>query len=92
MQDSLRTGEFYTDAQVKQKVAVAIKHYHHDIVKITASDYIPVISGLFDIVKTSSQGKNGYKIIAMKQTHSRVKLLQVTTDELDNYRRYWNNC
>lgn len=92
MLGSLRTGEFYTDAQIKQKVAVALKHYNHDIVKITASDYIPVISGFFDIVKTSSQGKNGFKIIAMKQTHSRVKLLQVTADNLDNYKRYWNNC
>lgn len=92
MHNSFRSGVFYTDAEVKKKVEVALKDYSSEIVRITVSDYIPITSGFFDIVKTSSQGKNGFKIVAMKQTHARVKLLQVTPDDIDNYKRYWNNC
>jgi len=89
---SFKIGQFYTVTSVKKKVSVALKNYKNDIIQISAADYIPVLMGFFDIIKTSSQRQNGFKIIALYQTHTRFSVAQPTDEEIDNYKSFWKNC
>lgn len=92
MNNSFNVGEFYSDDAVKKKIEEALKNYEDEIISISGSDYISVLSCFFNVTKTTSQKRNGFKINSIKETHDRFSVVKRSQEFIQDHKRYWENC
>lgn len=84
-------GESYTDEDVKKKIEEALKNYDDEIISISSADYISVLSSFFNVTKTTSQKRNGFKINSVKETHDRFSVVERSQKFIEDHKRYWEN-